>query len=474
MSIILLIGVGPMPDAGVQRVHAPGLRLKAFMEALSRDGHQIHLGEFTFGGGGEPFRPMQGGGVYAHHPLPADIDAAVRHLDDWVRRIQPDGVVALTDIGALAIARSSYEGPVYIDYNGPPMIERQQQAAAFDHDGGLLDAWLHVLPALLRGDRFAACSASQRLALIGELGAAGRLNKATCGGDLVDVIHPNVPFDTLPSAGIARETLRRHGVPEGSRVVVCSGGYNTWFDEETLFRGLERAMGKDPALHFVSTGGAIPGHVEVVYQRFVDRVGQSAHRSRYHLLGWVPHGELLEVLGAADVAVNCDLWSLEAELGFRNRLLGWAWSGLRIVSTALGSPAVRMARKGLLRSFPPGDDQALADLLLEEAAKGRRTDLHEVHRVLSHSFSSPREFAPLMQWAAHPEPAPDRFTGRVENLLADFQRDALFHHGLARGPQSPHRLAREAGASLLGSRAFRLITLFNRRLRHLAERLRDC
>lgn len=474
MSVVLLIGVGPMPDAGVERVHAPGLRLKAFMEAIGNAGHQVHLGEFAFGGAADAFHPVEDGRVYAHQRLPADVNSAARHVGDWARRIQPDCVVALTDVGALAAAKSPYGGPVYIDHNGPPMVERQQQAAVFDHDGGLLDAWLYVLPGLLRGDRFAVCSASQRLALIGELGAAGRLNRHTCGRDLVDVIHPNVPFGALPAEEASRQTLRRHGVPGGARVVLCSGGYNTWFDEETLFRGLERAMAKDPALHFVSTGGAIAGHVEVVYQRFVERVGASPHKERYHLLGWVPHGDLLEIFRAADVAVNCDLWSLEAELGFRNRLLGWAWSGLRIVSTALGSPAVRMARKGLLRPFPPGDDRAMAQLILEEAAKGRRTDLEDVQHVLIRDFSRREEFTPLLDWVANPLPAPDRAEGRVDNPLADFHHDALFRHELARGALSPHRLARETGASLLGSRAFRLITLFNRRLRHMAEQLRDC
>lgn len=472
MSLVLLVGVGPMPGPSVERVYAPGLRLRAWANALLDEGHKVHISEFSFGGAREGFQQTDDRRVAAHQPLPPELPAAVTRLTEWVERLKPDCVVALTDIGALAATMTPYHGPIYVDYNGPPMIERQQQAFSFGNDGGLLDQWLHLLPVLLRGDRFATCSAAQRLTLLGELGAVGRLNQYTCGRDLVDVIQPNIPFGKLPASELARETMERHGIPRGAPVVLSSGGFNTWFDEETLFAGLDAALSENPALHFVCTGGAIKGHVEHVYKRFEERIAASTHRDRCHLLGWVPHGELLEIFSAADVAVNCDLWSLEVETGFRNRLLGWAWSGLRLVSTALGAPSQKLVEMGLLRSFPPGNGELMGKLILEEAAKGRRGDLKEVQAALSREFSGAKDFEPLLEWVKNPVRAPDLEAGGINSLL-DYHIESRRHHLEVGEGSSPRLIARQAGESLLGSRFFRMATRVNPDLGKIAERLRS-
>lgn len=304
MSIVLLVGVGPMPSPGMGRVHAPGLRLHAWMKALLDAGHHLHVGEFSFGGFEETFKHHEDGRLLSHRQLPKNPADATTRLKEWVANLQPDCIVALTDIGALATVNSGYTGPVYVDYNGPPMIERQQQAYSFSNDDSLLDQWMYVLPVLLRADRFAVCSPAQRLTLIGELGATGRLNQHTCGKVMVDVIQPNVPFNTLPGENAAADCRKRHGIPGDAPVVIASGGFNTWFDEETLFKGLESAMTRDPHIHFICTGGSIPGHVEHVYKRFEERVEGFSHKDRCHLLGWLPHGELLEVFRMGDVEIG--------------------------------------------------------------------------------------------------------------------------------------------------------------------------
>ncbi|MBI5155459.1 hypothetical protein HZA57_09495, partial [Candidatus Poribacteria bacterium] len=93
---------------------------------------------------------------------------------------------------------------------------------------------------MLRADAFGVCSAPQEHALTGELGAAGRLNAATCGHRLVHLLRPALPF-RAEFASPPAPFLRGPRVPPDARIILFTGGYNTWLDEEALFRAVSRA-----------------------------------------------------------------------------------------------------------------------------------------------------------------------------------------------------------------------------------------
>jgi hypothetical protein len=470
MSKILLLGVGPLPHPSAERVHAPGLRLQAFLDRLVKGGHNILLGELCFAGQESVHAPTYGKSIFAHRRLESDPQKGAKQVSGWVRDFEPDAIVALTDVAALIAAQSDFAGPLYVDYNGHPMAERQQQGFAHGNDTALAAQWLHVLPALLRADHLSVCSASQRLALVGELGAAGRLNSRTCGQELVDVIPVTLPH-RQPLQLRNAKYFQNSGIPADARIILSTGGFNTWMDEQMLFLGLEEAMRLDPTIHFVCTGGALEGHVTLTFERFRKRVSASPFIDRFHLLGWVALEQVLDAVQLAHVGVNCDLRSLEGELGMRNRTLDWLWAGMRVVSTALSDQIVHMADQGFIRRVETGDWQGLGRALAEEAALGRHADLERIQLSLRAAFQGDDEFAHFEQWVAKPTAAPDRTQGRVDNPLAMLHRQFLLEHSRQEEEVSVRRFARHTGKSMLGSRAFQWAARFSPRLREMAEGL---
>lgn len=472
MSRVLLVGVGPLPHRELRRLYAPGLRLEAFLGALERAGCEVLLGEIYFADIGEPFRPRSGARIREHRQLSGTREAITAQLNAWVENESPDAVVALTDVGALSVTRTEFAGPLHVDYFGHPMAERQQLAAVHGNDEALHGQWLDVLPVLLRADRFSACSNDQRLALIGELGAAGRLNAATDRYPFVEIVPPTLSF-TEPLVAANRAILREKGIPDGARTILSSGGYNTWMDPETLFRGIEEALRRDPRLHFVSTGGAIEGHVEVVYTRFVELVEKSPLRERFHLLGWVPHTELTDLMLGADVGVNCDFATYEGELGCRNRLYGWLWAGMRVVTTVSSEPTRRLVEQGWAREVAAGDWLGLGAALVEEASKGRPGDLAERQARLRAQWAPERFFGAFTEWVRKPTRAPDRRErDEVSNPLADLQRRFLEAAAREEEVELLREAAGDLAAHLAGSRAIQLYGKLHPETLALIEQLR--
>ncbi|MCB2154920.1 hypothetical protein KQI84_08530 [bacterium] len=468
MSRLLILGVGPRPAPAARQVFAPGLRLATMIHELAADGHEIAVGEFLFGGA-EKAAEDQSDGVARHEFLPSDIPQAADRIAALAREHNADAVVALTDVAALAAVRSEFDGPLYIDYNGHPMAERQMQAEVHGSNAALHDQWLYVLPVLVRADMFGVCSGAQRYALLGELGAAGRLNAATCGHELVQVLPVVLPFDE-PFRSSQRGYLRGGIVPEDARIILFTGGYNTWLDEATLFEAVERVLANDPQAVYVTTGGEIEGHVNKVFRNFRARVEKSPHRDRYHFLGWIEHDRFIDCCLEADVGVSCDRWTLEGELGCRNRLFGWLWAGMRAVMNDPTEITAEFADAGLIATARAGDAADFAEKLGtelrlgrfdEQEAERRREKLHELR-------GAGKCYEPLRNWAKNPQPAPDRVaTGQVENPLVNLQREFLNRD------ETVSRDVEELVQRLSGSRAFGVYENLHPDVRRLLERIRS-
>jgi hypothetical protein len=443
MTRLLVVGVGPRPSRDQRRVVAPGLRLDSIARALEEAGHDVHVRAFAFGGAAAP------------GALPPDPAEAGRVLSRACADLRPDAVVALSDVGALAAVLSGFEGPLFADYFGHPMAERQMLAAVHGCDDGLAAQWHHVLPVLLRADAFGVCSRAQRHALWGELGAVGRMNAALAGADLVRVLRPANPFHEPFAAG-AGPLLGERGVPPGAPVVLFSGGYNTWLDEALLFAALNHVMTRRPEAWFVSTGGRIEGHVNGVFDRFEERVKGASWRERAVFLGWVEHGDFERACLEATVGISCDRWTLEGEFGCRNRLFGWLWAGMRAVASDASELTADLARDGLVRALGPCTAADLGEAVLAELQLGRRANADDVRARLAGHYAPASCYAGLLEWAAAPAVAPDRRGGAVDNALADE----------ARGAEAAVALARR----LAGSRAWRSLAALKPEWDDLARR----
>jgi len=458
MTRVLVAGVGPLPQAGLDRVLAPGLRLDTIVRALVADGHEVGIAEALFadtkGAGALAVRE----GVAYH----ARIDDGTLH--EAIAAFAPNAIFALTDGVARDAALVARDYPMWVDWFGHPMAERQMANAVHDNDASLKDAWLHVLPALLRADRFSGCSNAQRLAIVGELGAAGRLNAKTCGTELVHILRPALPFEK-EFVRRPEPLLRGKRVPADARIVLFSGGYNTWLDEETLFQAVDAVLARDPRAVYVSTGGAIDGHVTVVFERFRKLVEGSAHRDRYVFLGWVGHEDFEQCTLEADVGVVCDRPTLEGELGCRNRLFGWIWGGMRAVSASLSeNQKTDLEPHGLVRGAPLGNPRELAAAIAEELEAGRPSEAKAAERraTLQRVCSPAACYGPLLEWVRDPVRAPD---ARDANPLKRAQREFAALNG-HRSPEIAELLAR-----MQGSRLVRFWLGRNPRLARLVDQL---
>lgn len=475
MSRILLAGVGPLPGPLRERVFAPGLRLATFLRALLARDHEVALLELPFGGI-ESGRSEVDRELLSHDVAALSVEDARRTIERILSRHAIDGVIALTDVCALAAAQSAWEGPLYVDWFGSPMAERQQQAWVHRSDESLADAWRHVLPVLLRADRFSVCSKPQRHALLGELGAAGRLNSQTCGIQLIDIVPPAVGIDREPEVG-AQRPLADAGIHAPAKAILSTGGFNTWFDEETFFHGVQKVLLSNAEAHLAITGGRIDGHVSAVFDRFKERVDRSPARTRIHFLGWIGHAEFLAACREAHVAVSCDHDSVEGELGCRNRVLGWLWQGLRVVSTALDPFTEALAAEGFVRTYEPADQRGLAEALAQELELPKRTaaEVVQVRRWLQQHHGAESVAAPAAAWAERLALAPDRSGGAVDNPLADMQRRFLANAAptVDRATQAKLAAAQELAARLRGSRLFKATLEKRPEIRDLLDRIED-
>jgi glycosyltransferase involved in cell wall biosynthesis len=357
---------------------------------------------------------------------PQNRNQVLEHVNTIFERVNPDGVItASTPIASMAAMELPPERPLWVDVHGAIMPELQAKAATMYHPELLTRVYRLYYRMLRRGDRFSAVSDAQRHMVIGELGMAGRLNRHTFGHDLVDVIPIGIDPDMPPEH--TKQVIRGVLCGDEDFVVLSSGGYNNWMDVDTLFGGVDRAMAGNPAIHYVSTGGAIRGHYEEGYERFCSLVEGSSYRDRYHLLGWVPYEEVASYYFEADVGINVDRPVYESEFGARNRFLTWIQAGLPIVTTLASEISWQMAGRDLAFGVPIGDPASLAQEILTLAEdRARAKESGERAKEYAHEhWTYEKTTLPLRAWARSPRFAPDHEKGAepdpMDGLLDEFE-----------------------------------------------------
>ena len=356
---VLLIGAGPLPSTDPEQLGFAQLRTEHFRELLDLR-HELQLvllqdEELPVPPGAEAVRPGSAGWLERIRALREDFS--------------PEVVVSAAPYEpARAAALTVGEEPLFIDVPGDPFAEAQAKA---DHTGER-DPTVHMraawLPALARGDAFGAISGSQRASLLGQLGLMGRLTGAPAHQERVHVMPAGFDFGSLP-VGQPRTWAER--CPRF--VVALCGGYNTWLDGDSLLEGLIQGMRAIPALHVVSTGGAIPGHHNATYESFRAQAMASGFSGRFTFHGWVPHSVLPRLLSSAQVGVSMDRPGVEAELGTRTRLLFFAHQGLTPMSTTRCDLSKELAGLRMLQPLEMGEPRSLAESLVaawEEGSDG--------------------------------------------------------------------------------------------------------
>ncbi|MFH0793201.1 MAG: glycosyltransferase, partial [bacterium] len=405
------------PPENPPRLYAPGLRMWAFAEALVEAGHELTLFAAEFG---ETEKQGSGGGALeGPKKLPKGLSlyrlspgAPPSLLSELIRKHQAQGVIASTDVMIRWVALGAPEVPTCFDFNGHPMAERQLQALVHEDDSGLAAQWRYIAPGLLTGDAFFTCSDPQKFALLGELGVCGRLNRHTARVSLVDAVPPWSSYGELRSTEGA---IRGKVTPADACVILWTGGYNTWADTQTLLAALERAMEREPRIHFVSTGGEIKGHNEKTFSEFRAAVERSPHRERFHFCGWVASAEMSKFYRDADLAVCLDSYSVEAELGTRTRIAEWIVAQVPVATTAVCEFPKMLGDRGLVTTVRVGAVEELSDVLVSVAKNPEpfRERARTALNFLRTEWTAQRVAKPLLDWAEHPRFAPDREEGRT-------------------------------------------------------------
>lgn len=411
---ILVAGVGPVPPERPDHLFAPGLRVWGIARELAHAGHPVRLVCARFGETGD------GGAVRydlepaAEPTLAEGEELTTPERGGWggllaaqIADFGPAAAIGSTDLMNHALATADPPVPLWMDYFGDPMAERQMLALREDSDQGLADQWTMVAPALARADRVSGCSADQCAALLGQLGVVGRLNRHTVREPLVHCLPPWI--EPIPMDMDAAPLVRGVRTPKDAFIVIQTGGFNTWLDVETLFAGLEIAMAANPRIHFAATGGAIAGHHGQGFARFKELVAQSPYGERFHLLGWLPLGQVPQVIQEGDVGLNVDLFCTEGRLGTRNRLLDWLLGGLPAISTPGCELALELDDEGLIQLIPHDNPKALAQAIFNVAtdAKGARNIAESANKYLRETHAAEICLRPLLNWANAPKPASD-------------------------------------------------------------------
>jgi glycosyltransferase involved in cell wall biosynthesis len=392
---VLLIGASPWPREPEARcLSFAGHRAEQFASALTQAGCGVEAVLLDGEGTPRSERPAR--------LLSLESFRAGRELQRAHDELRPDVVVAAGGYHmARAAAHLVTDRPRVIDLAGDLAAEGQLRGLPAGGDG-VVEHLTVLAEALAAGDFFTVAGPSQRLALLGQLGLAGRLTAESVAREPVGVVPLAAPGPDAPPP-----------LPEGALQVLWAGGYNTWMDGETLLAALEDVMAEREDVVFRSTGGPIPSHDERSHATFWQRARRSRFADRLRDLGRLPRREALAALATSHVVVAITRSCLEAELGSRQRLVEALAYGRAIVATDLGDLPRAIAEAGAGLSVPAGDPGALASALLrfardrdELAPCGRRArDLWE------RRYTYVATAGPLVDFMAHPERWPPSVLG---------------------------------------------------------------
>jgi glycosyltransferase involved in cell wall biosynthesis len=420
MSRVFVVGTGPLMDGGARRVTAHARRTWHFVSALRAAGHDVAL--CTVSQNISPadakehlVQPRNKDG-FAYENLDMRMGNMLAYLAERTGDFQPDCVVGVTTEPAAWASRMRPTVPVWADLHGWVMAEAQLKAAVDDSDDVLAHFWRYERPVLRRADKISVVSSAQRFAVIGELATLGRLNRHNVNHELVEVIPGSVGADFVAEPADV-DVVRREVGSDDAFVVLWSGAFNTWTDPATLVEALDWAMARDRTIHFIATGGAVPGHADSVFDRFRAHVERSPHRARYHVLGWVAAEQFPGILAGSHLAVCTDFPCVETSVGTRTRLLEAMRRGLPVAMTRGTELSVAVEREGVGWIVAPRDPQALGECIVQCAGAREATARmgEKARAFVEGRYSITQTMASLVRWAERPAFAPDNEVKRAES-----------------------------------------------------------
>ena len=400
----LLLGSGPLSTVASELHTGQGLRTEQFALALASAGQGVEL-LLIDPESSTPPTPAIAPNVRIHRlDLAEAKDAAAlrRRLDG----LAPRALVGASTFPSFLLAQTAHPAPLWVDLNGDPLAEGQALSLRTGDDFAIERQWWMLSSCLRRGDHFSAVSERQRHALLGQLGAAGRLSGGTAAHPWVDVVPLSCPLDAPEIAP-----------PDGPLQFLFSGSLNSWCDDQLLLRAFALALRSAPEIVLHWTGAPIPG-MEASWRAVEEAARSRELAGKLHLHGKIPSDELSRIEALCTVGVVPELELVERRLGGQNRALRWLARGLALITTTQCELASELAEHGLASVYPAGEADALAARLVELA--NDRTRARELGRRarewVRRNYSIEATTAPLREWASVPVAAPDRASGTARRL----------------------------------------------------------
>ncbi len=397
MKKVLLVGNSPLPGAATISRPAAGLRTYQFKEALERAGFEVFLVCIAMPECYEvepETEVSEAGMVISKNDL-----RLVERIREAAVEFGPEAIVGVNTFPSYVASRLGLKVPFWADLNGWIMAEGQAQAYKSESNAFLGHYFEMERAVLERADKISCVSRAQGHAILGELAFLGRLNKESFGYNFVEWV-PNGTEDF--DKGAAEIVL-----PEGF-LLLWMGGYNTWVDEITLFKGIEKAMERCSELKFVSTGGAIKGLDKGTFKNFYDLVEASPFKERFVFLGWVDSETIPYIYRRAQAGINVDRMCVETLTGARNRINEMMKFGLPVITTLGSEISYEVARVEAGLSVSSGDFEGLAEAIEKVYSEWKEQDLKFVEygrngrRYIEEFCNYEVTVAPLVSWLGGP------------------------------------------------------------------------
>lgn len=427
MLKIVLIGNGPLPNESCKSRPAAGLRTYQFLNAIARQGRDFDA-DLTLIKIVMPecyeiepkFEAKVKDNGHDIFTISKNDPQLLRRMQGIIEEKDPDVVVSVNTYPSYLASKLSMRACFWADLNGWIMAEGAIQAYATGSNDYLPHYYRMEKSILKRADKISVVSMVQKGATLGELAFLGRINKDTALHDFV--VHvPNVAFgceeNLIENVEIAAK------IPDGAFLCLWAGGYNTWVDEVTLFKGMEFAMKENKNVYFVSTGGEIAGLENKAFENFKKMVDESEFKERFVFLGWVETKFMPFVYKIAHLGLSVDLDCIETYTGARNRINEMMKYGLPVVTTLGSEIADEVVNCGAGIGVKSGDFEALGRAIVKMAGASAAQVNSYGGAGLSYTKENDygKVMAALNEWLKKPEHAPDYGSAvRLEGFRAHF------------------------------------------------------
>jgi glycosyltransferase involved in cell wall biosynthesis len=426
MNNVAIFGMSPLPFQNEKKVYGTGIRTWQFALPLIQNKYNVCLFSYAIPSAfNDGFKSeinkitTYKNNSFLNHLLSKEDFENYFFVLNLLKDFKPDAVIGCTFYPSfiaskvLFIGENDIKVPFWADLFGHVMAEGQARAFIDGSDGCLFHYWNSEFNIIDFADIFSCVSKRQSYALIGELGAIGRLNMLTLGYEFTRVMPIGIPDEDFV---YEKNVFRGKGnISEDDFVVLWAGGYNTWTDVDTLFNGLEIAMGKNPKIKFVSTGGEIPEQDVKTYPRFVKLISDSKYKDNFLMKGWIDGKDVPNYYFEADIGINIDKDIYEVKLGSKSRILDWMRAGLCVLSSNVCELTEIIEKEKIGFTFKPNDSQDLANklLFLSENKNLLKKTSEKAKKYAKENFNFLKTAKPVLEWLDNPVFAPDKSKERV-------------------------------------------------------------